>query len=117
MERRQFLKTSATAGLLGSSDLLEPLPKAEPLASDAAPIPRRNLGMTGEQLSMIGFTGIVVMENGPSFARNIVAEAVNRGIHYCDVAPTYGNAQGMKIDLSVVPSRDSEGCIRDWPGS
>jgi aryl-alcohol dehydrogenase-like predicted oxidoreductase len=33
------------------------------------------------------------MENSPSFASNIVAEAVDRGINYFDVAPTYGNAQ------------------------
>jgi predicted aldo/keto reductase-like oxidoreductase len=33
------------------------------------------------------------MSNSPSFSSNIVAEAVDRGINYFDVAPTYENAQ------------------------
>src|SRR5579859_4268348 len=104
MERREFLKTSAAAGLLGSSKMLEPLANAEP-ASHAVPIPKRQLGKTGEQLSIIGFAGIVVMDNSPSYAANIVSEAVDRGINYFDVAPTYGNAQ-ERLGLALQPYRD-----------
>ena len=42
---------------------------------------------------MIGFGGIVVMDESPDAAANIVAEAVDRGINYFDIAPSYGNAQ------------------------
>ena len=52
-----------------------------------------NLGKTGEQLSIIGFGGIVVMDEDPAHSKNIVAEAVDRGVNYFDVAPSYGNAQ------------------------
>jgi predicted aldo/keto reductase-like oxidoreductase len=45
------------------------------------------------------------MENSPSFASNIVAEAVDRGINYFDVAPTYGNAQ-ERLGLALQPYRD-----------
>lgn len=37
--------------------------------------------------------GIVVMDVSQPFANNIVAEAVDRGVNYIDIAPSYGNAQ------------------------
>ena len=54
---------------------------------------KRGLGKTGESLSMVGFGGVVVMNEEPSFASRVVAQAVERGINYFDVAPTYGNAE------------------------
>src|SRR5215469_5460065 len=105
MERREFLKAGTVAGLLSSAEALGPLGKAEESAKNIAPIPRRALGKTGENLSIIGFAGIVVMENGASFASNIVAEAVDRGVNYFDVAPTYGNAQ-ERLGPAVQPYRD-----------
>ena len=45
--------------------------ETEQAGSSAKPIPKRKLGKTGEELSIIGFAGIVVMENSPSFASNI----------------------------------------------
>jgi predicted aldo/keto reductase-like oxidoreductase len=103
MERRQFLKTGAAAGLIGSTKMLEPLAKAE--QSTIHPIPKRALGKTGEQLSIIGFAGIVVMENSASYASSIVAEAVDRGINYFDVAPTYGDAQ-ERLGAALQPYRN-----------
>jgi len=76
MERREFLKAGTAAGLLSSAKILEPLARAERPTNNLAPIPKRALGKTGEKLSIIGFAGIVVMENGPSYASNIVAEAI-----------------------------------------
>jgi aryl-alcohol dehydrogenase-like predicted oxidoreductase len=105
MERREFLKAGTAAGLLSSTGALGPLAKAEESAKDITPIPRRPLGKTGERLSIIGFAGIVVMDNSSSFASNIVAEAVDRGINYFDVAPTYGNAQ-ERLGLALQPYRD-----------
>ena len=105
MERRQFLKAGAAVGLAGSTKVLEPLAKAESAFDKTVPIPTRKLGKTGEQLSIIGFAGIVVMDNSPSFASNIVAEAVDRGINYFDVAPTYGNAQ-ERLGPAIEPHRN-----------
>jgi predicted aldo/keto reductase-like oxidoreductase len=103
MERRQFLKTGAVAGLIGSTKMLEPI--AKPEQSTIHPIPKRALGKTGEHLSIIGFAGIVVMENSASYASSIVAEAVDRGINYFDVAPTYGDAQ-ERLGAALQPYRN-----------
>lgn len=89
MERRDFLKQAAvTAAAVASSSQLEAAAK-----TPVNPIPRRALGRTGEHLSIIGFGGIVVMNETAGESSNIVAEAVDRGINYFDVAPSYGNAQ------------------------
>src|ERR1700737_1809207 len=105
MERREFLKMGTAAGLVSSAKMLESHAQAEQAGSSAKPIPKRKLGKTGEELSIIGFAGIVVMENSPSFASNIVAEAVDRGINYFVVAPTYGDPQ-ERLGLALDPYRN-----------
>jgi aryl-alcohol dehydrogenase-like predicted oxidoreductase len=66
---------------------------------------RRAYGNTGEQLSIIGFGGIVVMNVEPEAAARLVAEAVDRGINYFDVAPSYGNAE-ERLGPALEPYRD-----------
>lgn len=44
---------------------------------------------------MIGFGGIVVDKATPDEAAARVKEAINHGINYFDVAPSYGNAEEM----------------------
>jgi aryl-alcohol dehydrogenase-like predicted oxidoreductase len=89
MERRTFIKHAAiTAAAVASNSQINAVAK-----TPSNPIPRRTLGKTGEQLSIIGFGGIVVMNETTGEASNIVAEAVDRGINYFDVAPSYGDAQ------------------------
>jgi len=56
---------------------------------------KRPLGKTGESLSVIGFGGILVMKETTAEAARLVAQAVDLGINYFDVAPTYGNAEQM----------------------
>jgi hypothetical protein len=106
MNRRGFLKkgTTGAVALTASSVILEPLAKAYEEIKNRKPIPRRKLGKTGEELSIVGFAGIVVMNNSQSFANNIVAEAVDRGINYFDVAPTYGDAQA-RLGPALEPFR------------
>ncbi|MDA0323936.1 MAG: aldo/keto reductase [Verrucomicrobia bacterium] len=66
---------------------------------------RRSLGSTGERLSVIGFGGIVVMNEDQKTADALVAEAVERGINYFDVAPTYGDAE-ERLGPALAPFRD-----------
>jgi predicted aldo/keto reductase-like oxidoreductase len=47
----------------------------------------------GPRISIIGLGGIVVSQIEQAEANDIVAWAVDRGVNYFDVAPTYGNAQ------------------------
>lgn len=58
-----------------------------------SPLPRRPFGRGDVKLSVIGFGGIVVMKVEPDHAARTVARAVEAGINYFDVAPTYGNAE------------------------
>ena len=98
MERRDFLKQSAllAAGTVSA--------KFSSAATPNDTIPRRRLGKTGEHLSIIGFGGIVVMNEETSQANNIVAEAVDRGVNYFDVAPSYGDAQ-ERLGTALAPYR------------
>jgi aryl-alcohol dehydrogenase-like predicted oxidoreductase len=68
-------------------------------------IPKRLLGKTGRKLSIIGFGGIVVMNAEPKHAEEVVAEAVEKGINYFDVAPSYGDAE-LKFGPALKPFRD-----------
>ena len=103
MERRNFLKQAAiTAAAVASARMHA---SDANLSKAAKPIARRPLGKTGEHLSIIGFGGIVVMNEQPGAAVNIVAEAVDRGINYFDVAPSYGDAQ-QRLGPALKPYRD-----------
>jgi aryl-alcohol dehydrogenase-like predicted oxidoreductase len=66
---------------------------------------RRPLGRTGENLSIVGFGGILVMNVEPPEASRLVAEAVDRGVNYFDVAPSYGNAE-ERLGPALEPYRD-----------
>jgi len=67
---------------------------------------KREYGRTGENLSVVGFGGIIVMNEKPSSANRIIAQAVDRGINYFDVAPTYGNAEEV-LGPALKPYRES----------
>ncbi len=67
---------------------------------------KRVLGKTGEELSVIGFGGIVVKDETPSAASRLVSEAIDRGINYFDVAPTYGNSE-ERLGPALKPYRES----------
>ena len=54
---------------------------------------KRIFGKTGESLSVVGFGGMLAMDEEPKAASRLVAQAIERGINYFDVAPTYGNAE------------------------
>jgi aryl-alcohol dehydrogenase-like predicted oxidoreductase len=67
---------------------------------------RRTLGKTNQALSVIGFGGIVVMDVSPIEASNLVSRAIDRGINYFDVAPTYGNAE-ERLGPALAPYRQN----------
>jgi aryl-alcohol dehydrogenase-like predicted oxidoreductase len=99
MERRDFLKQSVIAAAASAATRF-----SSAATTPSKQIACRPLGKTGEHLSIIGFGGIVVMNEETGAAGNIVAEAVDRGINYFDVAPSYGNAQ-ERLGPALAPYR------------
>ncbi len=67
-------------------------------------LPLRPYGKSGDSLSLIGMGGIVVMNAEPKQAARVVAEAVERGVNYFDVAPSYGDAE-EKLGPALEPYR------------
>jgi aryl-alcohol dehydrogenase-like predicted oxidoreductase len=66
---------------------------------------RRVLGRTGEELSIIGFGGMLVNAEEPTEAARLVSMAVNElDINYFDVAPTYGYAE-ERLGPALAPYR------------
>jgi aryl-alcohol dehydrogenase-like predicted oxidoreductase len=102
MKRRDFIKTSAIiAPMMGifPADLSSVTRLSLP-----GKIEKRSLGRTGEMLSMIGFGGIIVMDATPSEASESVKLAIDSGINYFDVAPSYGDAE-IKLGPALEPYR------------
>lgn len=91
MNRRRFIETSIMGGTALTMFNFVNCKHRE--KSTEFFLPRRKLGRTGEMLSIIGFGGIIITDVEQAHANNVVAKAVDRGINYFDVAPTYGNAQ------------------------
>jgi aryl-alcohol dehydrogenase-like predicted oxidoreductase len=92
MDRRDFIMKSSAASLLACFPAsLAGLERT----FEAGKLERRALGRTGERLSIIGFGGIVVTNATTQAAASRVAEAIDHGVNYFDVAPSYGNAEEM----------------------
>ena len=102
MKRREFLAASAAAAplLVSFSSALTSI------SCEKSPdsLEKRTLGKTGEKLSILGFGGIVVMDATPEQASRRVSEAIDYGINYFDVAPSYGNAE-EKLGPALKPYR------------
>ncbi len=80
MERRDFMKSTLAGAIAAGS------------ANAKDEIPRR-LYRDGVRLSVIGFGGIVVMGHEPPEAAQLVQHAIDAGVNYFDVAPSYGDGE------------------------
>ncbi|MFO7905305.1 MAG: aldo/keto reductase [Planctomycetota bacterium] len=108
MKRRQFITGVSTAGLLSllDSGYLRAKDFLRSGKTLDKPVPKRQYGRAKDMLSVIGFGGIVVKNVTPEEASNYVSEAVDRGVNYFDVAPTYGNAQ-ERLGPALEPYREN----------
>ncbi len=106
MKRRNFLKMSMLSawGLSQVKDL-KSIQVAEGKKISRKPLRRRILGRTGEELSLVGLGGVVYMNEEQERVNRIVQEAINNGVNYFDVAPTYGNAEEL-LGPALKPFRD-----------
>lgn len=99
VSRRAFIKQalvlSAMAGMAGQAvggDAPAP-PPAAPASGPA--VPRRAYGRSRVPVSVIGFGGMLASGLPQEEVNRLVAEAVERGVNYFDVAPTYGNSEQL----------------------
>jgi len=67
---------------------------------------KRRYGKTNVMLSVVGFGGILVMNESQETANRIVEEAIDRGVNYFDVAPSYGDAE-ERLGPALKPYRNS----------
>ena len=105
MDRRDFLKKGTTvAGLTASAGVWPVVAANGKTVKHQKAVPKRQLGKTGERLSIIAMGGIVVKGLEQPLANNYVAEAVDRGINYFDVAPSYGDAE-QRLGPALEPYR------------
>ena len=64
------------------------------------------LGSTGMEVSRVIFGGITVMDETQKDADNFVSYAIDNGVNYFDVAPTYGNAED-RLGPALKPYRNN----------
>ncbi|MGC9329966.1 MAG: aldo/keto reductase [Candidatus Hinthialibacter sp.] len=101
MERREFIQKSALTGM--ALALANQGFASEPKPAQGS-YPKRPYKSEQTKLSIIGFGGIVVMNVEQSHADKVVAESVERGVNYFDVAPSYGNAED-RLGPALAPFR------------
>lgn len=104
ISRRGFLEGVALAGAASVTAACT-LRVGSRVIGPGLKMERRILGQTGEALSIVGFGGIVVMDEPPIQAAEYVRLAIERGINYFDVAPSYGNAE-ERLGPALEPYRN-----------
>ncbi len=62
------------------------------------------LGKTGLSVSQITYGGIISMDDGQLNSDKYVQYAIDKGVNYFDIAPTYGDAE-EKVGKSLQPFR------------
>ncbi|MCX8037311.1 MAG: aldo/keto reductase [Candidatus Sumerlaeia bacterium] len=106
MRRRDFFKAAAAAAafphLVPASETAPAIKAAS--SSNAAQLQKRPYGKTGLELSIIGFSGLMLNRMEQADCNRIVAEAFERGVNYYDVAPAYGSAE-VKLGPALEPYR------------
>ena len=103
MKRREFIKNVTAAGSLMTLFPADLSSISRNISQDY--IEKRSLGRTGVMLSMIGFGGIIVRDATSTDASALVKLAIESGINYFDVAPSYGDAE-TKLGPALEPFRD-----------
>jgi aryl-alcohol dehydrogenase-like predicted oxidoreductase len=113
MNRREFLGTIAATVAAGAV-YTQPILGAEsnkPVKTDQAVIPKRILGKTGAEVSILALGGVIGMKMPPSEDHDpaaIAEKALDLGITYFDTAPSYNNGQSETNYGQVLTRRRKE---------
>lgn len=103
MKRRSFLK--AASGVVGGLTLgAEGADQAHAAPTEQGDfvLPRRILGRTGQEVSIVGFPGLCMIHYDQKTCTSVVHKAFERGVNYFDVAPAYGNGEAeTKLGMAL----------------
>ena len=104
MKRRSFLSAAVLAGTFGRLNKGNLMSAMTTLSSEGQ-LPRRHY-RDDVDLSVIGFGGIILMGMSQREGDRVVAEAVDSGVNYFDVAPSYGDGEAeKKLGPALAPYR------------
>lgn len=101
MKRREFIGRLVAMGLTAAAGLAF----ADDAPAPAGQLPCRPYRPGGPELSIIGFGGLLLRGMEQAQANDVVAWAVDRGVNYFDIAPSYGDAQAL-LGPALQPYRD-----------
>lgn len=101
MERREFIGRLVAMGLTAAAGVAF----AEDAPAPAGQLARRPYQPGGPELSIIGFGGLLLRGMEQAQANDMVAWAVDRGVSYFDIAPSYGDSQAL-LGPALQPYRD-----------
>ncbi len=104
MKRRHFLTGSLLAVIFGRANRNN-LVNAMMKSTAEKPLPKRRY-RDGVELSVIGCGGIVLMGMQQRDANHVVAQSIEHGVNYFDVAPSYGRGEAEeKLGPALEPYR------------
>lgn len=104
MKRRNFLQMmggAAGAGMIGFERLLADFKVSDDITRRVAGLPRRVLGRTGQEISIVTFPGLALMHEDQEKSNAAVRGAFDKGCNYFDVAPAYGRDGECEIKLGA----------------
>jgi len=107
MNKREFIQRSVAGALAIGATGKVPAAFAETTNGQNASLSKnikRKLGKTGYEVFPVVYGGIISSRDGQAASNNYVAWALDRGVNYFDVAPSYGDAQ-EKLGISLKPFR------------
>ncbi|MHB8094651.1 MAG: aldo/keto reductase [Candidatus Aminicenantales bacterium] len=111
MKRREFMRSVAAAGIAGLEFGAGMKTEARGAVSPASELPRRPLGRTGVEVTILALGGVIGMQLAPTKDLDpaVLAEtALDSGITYFDTAPSYNNGQSETNYGRVVARRRRE---------
>lgn len=82
LDRRTFLRSTAALGLAAGA-----------AGGDPDPLPRRTLGKTGVQVSILGFGTAYVRKSGADEVGRMADLLLDAGVNYVDTASSYSTAE------------------------
>lgn len=129
MKRREFMgKVAASAALAATGVAWRGAASGQDPVAVTTVLPRRSIGASGIEVSVIGFSGIVARDNTPEAVARVVYDSIEAGVNYFDTAASYGNSQEtlapvlkpLRKDIILATKtreRTREGARREFEGS